>query len=167
MGFDLSAWLRGVDKTTTIRGVIALLDALPHNCAFRAHWNETLKDRFPETEGQVERGLTDEEKFQDRVREAMEWDQTDKLIAQVINAIHQQTLVSNAWKKGQEPDFPLVGPQSWRDQAEDAKKKNTRLRGDGKKETGKGKTASTVAEFYAGLGFSSQSMQQEESTDSE
>lgn len=41
------------------------------------------------------------------------WTADRRLWAQQINALHQLILVNGKWKKGKEPEFPVVGPLEW------------------------------------------------------
>lgn len=44
------------------------------------------------------------------------WNGDRLLIAQMINALRDLTMLTGhgKWKKGSEPDFPIVGPLAWR-----------------------------------------------------
>lgn len=41
------------------------------------------------------------------------WTLDRKLVGMIINAINNQTVLSNQWEGGKPPQFPVVGPESW------------------------------------------------------
>lgn len=45
------------------------------------------------------------------------WTGDRLMIAQLINAVRELTMVTGAgkWRKGKEPEYPIVGPAEWRD----------------------------------------------------
>jgi hypothetical protein len=50
------------------------------------------------------------------------WTSDRKLMAMLINATRDLTLVTGHWEKGKEPKFPVIGPPEWRGE-DPAKKK--------------------------------------------
>lgn len=54
------------------------------------------------------------------------WTSDRQHTAQIINALSNLIAVSGKWRKGKEPDFPVVGPIAWRPPEQRRKELSTR-----------------------------------------
>lgn len=106
-GFDLVKFL-ACEELGSARSISAMIRNLPEGARFTAIMSAPDGGERPPLDAEVEEML-------DRKL----WT-TDRLLqAQLINAVRDLTRVtgSGKWEKGKEPDFPIVGPASWREPA--------------------------------------------------
>lgn len=98
-------YVRG-DVPGSARTILVMLRNLPEGARYTAAMSAPDGREHPpldaETEGMLDRKL---------------WTTDRVLAAQIINAIRDLTVVagrSGKWESGKEPEFPIVGPASWR-----------------------------------------------------
>lgn len=106
---DLSAFIAG-EVRGSVKMILHLIRHLPEDSSFAAIMS-----------AKVESGdVTPPEPEPEEVAriDAMIWNFDRKLMAQVVNAVNLNTRVSTEWQKGKEPDFPIIGPSSWREPPE-------------------------------------------------
>lgn len=112
-GFDLVEWLRG-NVARSVSAVMALLRGLPDECSFKAHWFATLKMRGGEEPPDTR--SADQKRFDEVMGEFELWSAQNKVLAQVGNAVHLNTMVAGRLKDGKE--LPFLGPSAWRESSE-------------------------------------------------
>lgn len=84
--------------------VFAMIRQLPEGSRFSAAMSY---DRSKEIK-QIE--ISDRDKA---IADIRTWTLDRELMAMVINAINTNTVLPHQWEKGKEPQFPIVGPDSW------------------------------------------------------
>lgn len=105
-GFDLVSFIAG-DVRGSVKSILYHIRHLPEDAAYTAIMSAKLDG------GEIE---LPEQTPEDVARlDAMVWNTDRKLLAQIANAINLNTRVSGSWEKGKEPDFPTIGPSSWRE----------------------------------------------------
>lgn len=111
--FDIQAWIRG-DTYASVTYVLSLIAELPEGARFTSRYHFDQRD-----EGDGEAIDPEVEAWLD----SKYWNGDRMLGAQIINAIRELTMVAGAgkWRKGKEPEYPVVGPKQWREK--DSKKK--------------------------------------------
>ena len=114
--FDLQAWIRG-DQKASVAYVLALIHELPEGSRFPSRYHFDNRDSNAPAEA---------DEVVDEWLDSKYWNGDRMLVAQVINAIHDLTMVAGAgkWKKGKEPDYGIVGPAEWRKESPKSPSKN-------------------------------------------
>ena len=105
--FDLVGFLRG-DVAGSPRLILTMIRHLPEGSLYVA----TLKSApamalQPDTPAEI-----------DPVQENLTWTHDRLLMAQLINSVNMLVRHSIQWQEGKAPQFPLVGPGSWRGEGE-------------------------------------------------
>lgn len=92
--------------------ILTIISQLPEGSRYTQAYYFDHRDQI--TEGQPE--SAEDTELTARM-DAKFWDGDRLLLAQVINSVRDLTLIagSGKWGKGKEPDFPIVGPLSWRE----------------------------------------------------
>lgn len=108
----MQAWLRG-DCYGSEAYVLSLISELPEGSRFTSRYHFDKRD-------DPGKGVSDPEV--EAWLDHKYWDGDRMLFAQVVNALRELTMVTGAgkWRKGKEPDYPVIGPREWREK--DSKK---------------------------------------------
>lgn len=147
--FDLGAWLAGED-CTSVASVLAMLQHLPKNSSFMAHFTATearnsevtaFDDDLPEP--------TEEELFIQEVMERQEWGDTDLHIAKLGNLLNG-IWVSVVGNKEFSPE--LVGPDFMLGEVAAKERRDKRRKEYLKQREREGQKAHTVEGLYKLLG---------------
>ena len=103
--FDLAEWL-AYERRGTVPSILAMLRNLPEGSRYSAAMSapgpatDERPPLDPVVEAQLERQL---------------WTADRRLMAQLINSLHTLIQVTGKWKEGEGPQFPVIGPASWRE----------------------------------------------------
>lgn len=114
-GFDLQGWFRG-EVHASPHYILVLLSELPEGSRYASRYH------FDHRDDDAPEGAQSVDPEFEAWMDAKYWNGDRILWATAVNAIRDLTMVAGAgkWKKGKEPDYPVVGPKSWRDK--DSKK---------------------------------------------
>jgi hypothetical protein len=113
---DLVAFLRG-EVACSPRLILTFIRHLPEGANYVAALRSAPATELPDTS----------ETEIDPVLESMTWT-TDRLLqAQLINSVNMLVRHTIQWQDGKAPEFPLVGPESWRGGGEKTSKPSKQL----------------------------------------
>lgn len=102
--FDLIAWLAGEVRGTPSL-VLAMLRQLPEGARYTAIMSAPeSREGLPEPAYDPEAEALYDRRF---------WTADRQHTAQMLNALYNLVTLTGHWKKGKEPDFPVVGPIAW------------------------------------------------------
>lgn len=114
--FDLVGFLRG-DVASSPRLILTLIRHLPEGSNYVAILQSAPVDDAPaEPPTEV-----------DPVMESQMWTQDRLLMAQLINSVNMLVRHSIQWQDGKAPEFPLIGPGSWRGEGANTTKPSKQL----------------------------------------